>query len=200
MCDEIKAGVLCESHGRTHGVGRQDRLPVRQTTILEGAGELRQVGHLKYHSVLTHWPLRNLNEILEMECSKDFSDWWLRHLLWNYPNLNVTGLHWWSVNIGSGNSLVPSGNLSQCWPISLLPYGVTRPEWVNSLSSGKCGFDFKCVIFKDIVENCSQNYQCCCLWYRTLLMIVSGNSLVPSSNKPLPEPVVIKVHDAIWCH
>ena len=40
----------------------------------------------------------------------DFSDWWLRHLLWNCPNMNVIGLHWWSVNIGSGNGLVPSGN------------------------------------------------------------------------------------------
>ena len=39
-----------------------------------------------------------------------FSDWWLRHLLWNCPNMNVTGLCWWSVNIGSGNGLVPSGN------------------------------------------------------------------------------------------
>ena len=28
------------------------------------------------------------------------------HLLWNCPNMNVTGLHWWSVNIGSGNGLV----------------------------------------------------------------------------------------------
>ena len=24
--------------------------------------------------------------------------------------MNVTGPHWWSVNIGSGNGLVPSGN------------------------------------------------------------------------------------------
>ena len=30
--------------------------------------------------------------------------------VWNCPNMNVTGLHWWSVNIGSGNGLVPSGN------------------------------------------------------------------------------------------
>ena len=29
---------------------------------------------------------------------------------WYCPNMNVTGLHWWSVNIGSGNGLVPSGN------------------------------------------------------------------------------------------
>ena len=37
-------------------------------------------------------------------------DGWLRHLLWKYHDMNVTGLHWWSVNIGSGNGLVPSGN------------------------------------------------------------------------------------------
>ena len=49
-------------------------------------------------SQLTQWPLGNLN------------DSWLRHLLWNCPNMNVIGLHWWSVNIGSGNGLVPSGN------------------------------------------------------------------------------------------
>ena len=40
----------------------------------------------------------------------DFSDWWLLYLLWNCHNMNVTGLHWWSVNIGSGNGLVLSGN------------------------------------------------------------------------------------------
>ena len=40
----------------------------------------------------------------------DYSDWWLGHPLWNCPNMNVIGLQWWSVNIGSGNGLVPSGN------------------------------------------------------------------------------------------
>ena len=40
----------------------------------------------------------------------DFSDLCLRHLLWNYPNMNLTWLHQWSVNIGSGNGLVPSGS------------------------------------------------------------------------------------------
>ena len=41
----------------------------------------------------------------------DFSGWWLRHLLWNCPNINVTGLHQWAVSIGSGNGLVPSGSM-----------------------------------------------------------------------------------------
>ena len=39
--------------------------------------------------------------------------WGLRHLLWNCHNchnVNVTGLKWWKVNIGSDNGLLPSGN------------------------------------------------------------------------------------------
>ena len=26
------------------------------------------------------------------------SNWWFRHLLWNCPNMNVTGFIWWSVH------------------------------------------------------------------------------------------------------
>ena len=51
---------------------------------------------------LTHWPLGNFQI--------DFNDWWLRHLLWNCPDMNVIGLPWWWVSISSGNVLVPSGN------------------------------------------------------------------------------------------
>ena len=32
--------------------------------------------------------------------------------------------------------------LSQCWPRSLPPYGVTRPQWVNALCSSMMCFDF----------------------------------------------------------
>ena len=65
------------------------------------------------------------------EIFTDFSDCWLRHLLWNCPNMNVAGLHWWSVNIGSGQA--PSHYLSQCWPRSLLPsLGHTElSHWYN---------------------------------------------------------------------
>ena len=48
--------------------------------------------------------------ILEVGSPADVSDWWLRYLLWNCPNMNVTGHHRWSVNIGSGNGLLPSSN------------------------------------------------------------------------------------------
>ena len=62
---------------------------------------------------LTHWPLENLNEILNMWFSNRYiSDWWLRHLLWNC-------LIWMSVDFTDDQStlvqvvvwgLVPSGN------------------------------------------------------------------------------------------
>ena len=45
-------------------------------------------------------------------------EWHFRYVIFEHivvidgwgPNMNVTGLHWWSVNIDSGNGLVPSGN------------------------------------------------------------------------------------------
>ena len=38
---------------------------------------------------------------------------WIReHYLWNCLQVNATGPHWWLVNIGSSNGLVPSAGLS----------------------------------------------------------------------------------------
>ena len=42
-----------------------------------------------------------------------FADWYFEHSLWNDAPLNDAGLHWWLVNIGSDNPLVPSGNWNQ---------------------------------------------------------------------------------------
>ena len=55
-------------------------------------------------------------------------------LLWNYPNMNVTGLHWWSVNIGSCNGLVPSGNKPLPKPMltrSMSPHASLGPNDLN---------------------------------------------------------------------
>ena len=48
-----------------------------------------------------------------------FSEWYLQNFLWYYPQMN-----------GHETLMV----ISQCRLNSLLPYGVTRPQWVNSLS------------------------------------------------------------------
>ena len=40
----------------------------------------------------------------------NLSDWWLKYILQNSSQINVTGPDCWAVNIGSGNDLMPSGN------------------------------------------------------------------------------------------
>ena len=62
-----------------------------------------------------------------------FSDWYLNYLSVKPPLLNGTGPHWWLVNIGSGNGLVPSGYkpLPELMLTKFYAYGVTRPQWVN---------------------------------------------------------------------
>ena len=61
------------------------------------------------YAALAHWPLRDAAVILNQKCPTHIKDKYLKHFLWNYPQVNATRLHWWSVNIGSGNGLVPSG-------------------------------------------------------------------------------------------
>ena len=53
----------------------------------------------------------------------NLSDWWLRYLSWNCPQMNV--------NIGSGNDLVPSGGhyQSQCWPRSMSTRSCILTHW-----------------------------------------------------------------------
>ena len=42
----------------------------------------------------------------------------------------------------------PSHYLSQCWLRSLSPYDFTKPQWVNSLGPGRCGWNFELAVFK----------------------------------------------------
>ena len=69
----------------------------------------------------------------------------------------MSGLHWWSVNIGQVMAWchqATSHYLSQCWPRSLSPCGVTRPQGVKFhlqlphcirmiLISNLCGFQLR---------------------------------------------------------
>ena len=60
---------------------------------------------------LAHWlvPGRLGGTFRKVILQDDLSDWWLRYRLWNCAQINITGPHWWKVNIGSGDGLVPSG-------------------------------------------------------------------------------------------
>ena len=86
--------------------------PLLRKCILIWNDLMNRYQYLYTHVPVCHiwlWIVRAMPNI-HINSLADFSDWWLRHLLWNCPNMNVSGPHWWSVNIGSGNGLVPSGN------------------------------------------------------------------------------------------
>ena len=69
--------------------------------------------------MLTHWPLGDLKEILDQLILKLISvtDGLGISVWWNCPQMQITGPHWWWVNTGSGNGLVPSDNKSLAEPI-----------------------------------------------------------------------------------
>ena len=52
----------------------------------------------------------------------------LEHFLWNCFQVNVTKTHWWLINNGWGNCLVPSRKTShcqnQCWPRTVSPLAI----------------------------------------------------------------------------
>ena len=96
---------------------------------------------------------------LQSEISKfqtHFNDKYLKYFLWNCYQMNASTPRWSLVNIGSGNGLMPSGHqatshyLSQCWYRSVSSYGVTRPQWVNSLRPRQNGGHFVRDILKCI--------------------------------------------------
>ena len=85
--------------------------------------------------------------------------------------------------------------LNQCWPRSLSPYGVTRPQWVNRLEtwSKKLSFHWRHFQMKTFKWNflVESNYD-----NSVLVQAIIGN-------KPSPEPMLIKLikmSDTIWCY
>ena len=57
---------------------------------------------------------------------------WLWHSLWNCTQVNATELHWWEVNIGSGNGLVLSGNKLLLKPMLIQVYVSIWCKWVDA--------------------------------------------------------------------
>ena len=52
-----------------------------------------------------------------------------------------------------GTKQVPNHYLNQCWPCSMAPYGITQPQWVNSLRPRQNGRFFADDTFKRIFLN-----------------------------------------------
>ena len=73
----------------------------------------------------------------------------------------------------------PSHYLSQCWPRSLSPYGVTMPQWVNSFWP------------RDAIW-----HQWCHMASQNMVNIGWGIGLLTDSNKPIHQPMLTNNH---WC-
>ena len=118
------------------------------TTLQNPTGYTNALTHRPQGDVvvcLSHWPLRNLNEILDMAPEK--FEWNFRYVIFKRI-LVIAGrgisceiiLMWMSLDFTDDQSILvqvmawcrqaTSHYLSQCWPRSLSPYGVTRPQWV----------------------------------------------------------------------
>ena len=72
---------------------------------------------------------------------------------------------------------------------------------INSLAPGRCGCNFKCVIFEDTFKWLIEHSQCICLiWMPQDISddnIVSSYGLVSSGNKSSPEPILFIKYDII---
>ena len=82
---------------------------------------------------LTHWPLGDLNENY---FQTDFNDLWLRYLCEMIPRrmwLDLTDDKSTLVQVMAWCRQATSHYLSQCWPSSISPYSVIRPQWVNTV-------------------------------------------------------------------
>ena len=86
----------------------------RHSTMLlyTDLGRPRSVKRL--NSLLLKWPCSAIfcafPGTFKTSCQRDIKDKYLAKHLWNCSQLTATRHHWWLVNIGSGNDLVPSGN------------------------------------------------------------------------------------------
>ena len=81
---------------------------------------------------LTHWPPAVMHECsLKSINFKLISKINLDHFHWNCPHMNATRPHWWLVNIGSGNGLVPIGTKPLPEPMLTKFYGITQLQWFH---------------------------------------------------------------------
>ena len=72
------------------------------------------------------------------------------------------------------------------------PAGVVclQIEPINSLAPGRCGSNFKSVIFENDMDQILEIFCEIALWWMPKSIFGSGNGLVPDDTKPLPEPML----------
>ena len=149
---------------------------------------------------LTHWPLGDLNKKFRKVIFKLISvtDGWgiSCKIALRWMPLDLTDDKSTLVQVMAWCHQATSHYLSQCWPRFTLPYGVTRPQWVYNLifkliQTSSLVFHSQIALRWMPQNTCDDNCQ---------VNIGSGNGLVPSGNKPLPEPILTQIYITIWHH
>ena len=90
-------------------------------------------------------------------------------------------------------------------PVNISELKTNRLQF-NSLAPGRFQFNFRKVIFKQILvnggwrilQNCLEINATRTYWWQ--VNIGSGNGLVPLGNKPSPEPMLTQIYIANWHH
>ena len=70
--------------------------------------------------------------LLKMHFQSCFTDWYLHIILCQCPQMHTTGPYKLTlIQVMAWCHQATSHYLSQCWPRSISPYGISRPQWVN---------------------------------------------------------------------
>ena len=151
---------------------------------------------------LTRWPLGDRNVILKMQFSiliyiGIFKSSYDNVLRWMPQNL--TGDKSTLVQVMAWCHQATSHYLNQCWPRSLTPYGVTRPQWVKVMSHEHYGVSnhqqLSC-----LPTACSdwqqRNHPCSVFWPFVRRIY---QTLVDSSHKGTAMWKMFPFHDVMMC-
>ena len=133
-----------------------DRIPANKSCYMTSVSIHHHGFHLVFlATTLTHWPLGDLKVIFNM--------YLLVLLIGIFKSSYDNGLGWMLQDLTDDKSTLvqemawcrqaTSYYLNHCWPRSPTPYGVTRPQWVNSSPPEQNGRYFTDNIFKCIFIN-----------------------------------------------
>ena len=108
-------------------------------SVLERGFTFKNSSSLWKFDWLTHWPLGDLKKKMRKVIFQLIS------LIGGWGIFCKIALKWMSMDLTDDKSTLvqvmawcrqaTSHYLSQCWPRSVSPYGVSRPQWVNKIGS-----------------------------------------------------------------
>ena len=128
-----------------------------------------------------HFKTAIFNLVLLIGFFRSSNDYAPRWMQWDLMDDKST-----SVQVMAWCRQATSHYLSQCWPSSMSPYGVTRPQWVNTLwsSDAICRHRIQSTLVQ--VTACHLTPPSRYLNWQCWLII----SLSPDRTKPLPKPML----------